>query len=170
MTSEEAVFLRNYLVRQIEHEHGVTQRALAALPEERREYRPHTNARSAIEVAWHLANCEVWFLEGVIHGEFGQEHVRMPKHIRTAQDVIAWHEKDVPGLIAEVKSLSPEQLTRRAALPGLASYPAVTYLLTLLVHTAHHRGQFSAYLRAMGARVPAIYGGSADEPFHAAAR
>jgi uncharacterized damage-inducible protein DinB len=169
MTSEEAVFLRNYLIRQIEHERATTQRVLEALPEERREYRPHTDARSAIELAWHLANCEIWFLEGIIHGEFAPEHVRMPKHIRTVRDVIAWYENNVPGLIAEVKNLSPDQLTRRSELLGQSSYPAVTYLSALLVHTAHHRGQLAAYLRAMGARVPSIYGGSADEPFRAAA-
>ena len=31
-------------------------------------------------------------------------------------------------------------------------------------HSIHHRGQLAAYLRAMGSKVPAIYGGSADEP------
>ena len=42
--------------------------------------------------------------------------------------------------------------------------PAVTYLNFLNLHSSHHRGQLSAYLRPMGAKVPAIYGGSADEP------
>ena len=28
----------------------------------------------------------------------------------------------------------------------------------------HHRGQLSTYLRPMGAKVPQIYGPSADEP------
>jgi uncharacterized damage-inducible protein DinB len=32
-------------------------------------------------------------------------------------------------------------------------------------HSVHHRGQLSTYLRPMGSKVPAIYGGSADEPF-----
>ncbi len=29
----------------------------------------------------------------------------------------------------------------------------------------HHRGQMTVYLRAVGGRVPSIYGGSADEPW-----
>ena len=29
-------------------------------------------------------------------------------------------------------------------------------------HSVHHRGQLSAYLRAMGSKVPDIYGPSAD--------
>ncbi len=30
-------------------------------------------------------------------------------------------------------------------------------------HWAHHRGQMTVYLRLMGAKVPALYGPSADE-------
>lgn len=40
-----------------------------------------------------------------------------------------------------------------ASFPGMANN-----------HGVHHRGQLAAYLRAMGSKVPAIYGGSADEP------
>jgi uncharacterized damage-inducible protein DinB len=43
-------------------------------------------------------------------------------------------------------------------------FPAVVYLQLMVNHSIHHRGQLSAYLRPMGAKVPAIYGGSADEP------
>lgn len=32
-----------------------------------------------------------------------------------------------------------------------------------LLHLAHHRGQMTVYLRLMGAKVPAIYGPSADD-------
>jgi uncharacterized damage-inducible protein DinB len=41
----------------------------------------------------------------------------------------------------------------------------VLYLDVWMHHTIHHRGQLSTYLRAMNARVPDIYGGSADEQF-----
>ena len=43
--------------------------------------------------------------------------------------------------------------------------PNTQYLVFCAVHGAHHRGQLSAYLRPMGGTVPAIYGGSADEPY-----
>jgi uncharacterized damage-inducible protein DinB len=33
-----------------------------------------------------------------------------------------------------------------------------------LLDMVHHRGQISTYLRPMGAKVPQIYGPSADEP------
>jgi uncharacterized damage-inducible protein DinB len=47
---------------------------------------------------------------------------------------------------------------------GMFNLPAVMYLQFMLNHSIHHRGQLSAYLRPMGAKVPSIYGGSFDEP------
>ena len=47
--------------------------------------------------------------------------------------------------------------------------PVVIYVGWWANHIIHHRGQLSTYLRAMNAHVPSIYGGSADEPFGAAA-
>jgi uncharacterized damage-inducible protein DinB len=39
-------------------------------------------------------------------------------------------------------------------------------LFQLMMHDMiHHRGQFSVYLRMAGAKVPSIYGPSADEPW-----
>jgi uncharacterized damage-inducible protein DinB len=38
----------------------------------------------------------------------------------------------------------------------------VAYFEFSLRHSIHHRGQLSAYLRAMGGKVPAIYGESYD--------
>jgi uncharacterized damage-inducible protein DinB len=43
-------------------------------------------------------------------------------------------------------------------------WPVVSYLGFANNHGIHHRGQLAAYLRALGSKVPAIYGGSADEP------
>ena len=49
----------------------------------------------------------------------------------------------------------------------MMTQPNVTYLGFANNHGIHHRGQLAAYLRAMGSKVPSIYGGSADEPFQA---
>lgn len=37
-------------------------------------------------------------------------------------------------------------------------------LFGFLFDAIHHRGQLSTYLRPMGAKVPSIYGPSADDP------
>ena len=58
--------------------------------------------------------------------------------------------------------LSGEQLAKIVDFRGVFQMPAVAYLNFSLHHTIHHRGQLSTYLRAMGGKVPAIYGESYD--------
>jgi len=41
--------------------------------------------------------------------------------------------------------------------------PRYEMIQDTLLHWAHHRGQMTVYLRLMGAKVPAIYGPSADD-------
>jgi uncharacterized damage-inducible protein DinB len=47
----------------------------------------------------------------------------------------------------------------------LGDIPKQQFLWFLLHDQIHHRGQFSVYLRIAGARVPSIYGPTADEPW-----
>jgi uncharacterized damage-inducible protein DinB len=42
--------------------------------------------------------------------------------------------------------------------------PLGDMLFGFLFDAIHHRGQLSTYLRPMGAKVPSIYGPSADDP------
>lgn len=41
--------------------------------------------------------------------------------------------------------------------------PRYVFIQDTINHWAHHRGQMTVYLRLMGAKVPAIYGPSADD-------
>jgi uncharacterized damage-inducible protein DinB len=165
MHPQQAEFLVEFLLPRMEQEQGLTRRVLAAVPEECREYRPHAAARSALELAWHMAASEIWYLDGVLHGHFAPEQPRMPPHIRTIAGVCSFHERNVPSLIDELRAAPAGQFTQEIDCDGHAQC-AAAILLGCLMHTAHHRGQLSAYLRAIGAKVPPIYGGSADEPFH----
>jgi uncharacterized damage-inducible protein DinB len=61
--------------------------------------------------------------------------------------------------------MDPKKLAMPISFFGLLNHPAVVYLTLLQNHSIHHRGQLSTYIRPMGGKVPAIYGGSADEPF-----
>ena len=60
-----------------------------------------------------------------------------------------------------------EKLAATVDFFGMMQMPNVTYLGFANNHSVHHRGQLAAYLRAMGSKVPAIYGDSADEPMSA---
>jgi uncharacterized damage-inducible protein DinB len=66
--------------------------------------------------------------------------------------------------LEQVKAMTPEQLATEVDFFGVMKMPAVGLLSMALRHSIHHRGQLSSYLRAMGGKVPGIYGPSADEP------
>ena len=63
-----------------------------------------------------------------------------------------------------MKALTPEHLATEIDFFGMMKMPAVALISMAIRHSVHHRGQLSSYLRAMGGKVPGIYGPSADEP------
>jgi hypothetical protein len=71
----------------------------------------------------------------------------------------------VPPIADKIGALSGEKLAAPANFFNVFNLPLVLYMDFWIKHTVHHRGQLSMQLRAMNARVPDIYGGSADEPF-----
>jgi uncharacterized damage-inducible protein DinB len=89
----------------------------------------------------------------------------MPADVKTCHDVARWYEEDIDQRIPLLEGLSGDHLTNPVDFNGLRNDPAVDYLNIAIRHSVHHRGQLSAYLRPMGAKVPAIYVESADEPF-----
>jgi uncharacterized damage-inducible protein DinB len=65
-------------------------------------------------------------------------------------------------LIPQLQAMSDERLAQIID-AGIFRHPAVIYLTFIIHHGIHHRGWLCAYLRPMGAKVPAIYGPSHDE-------
>jgi uncharacterized damage-inducible protein DinB len=164
MTPEQAAFLLNIFLPAIRKESLTTKRVLGAVPPKKCQYRPHENSRSALELAWHIASADVWFLDGFLKGEFAMEDDNMPGDFKDSTDVVAWFEDSFPPKLEEVAKLTPDFWATPLEFFGIYNHPAVMYLQFLLFHSIHHRGQLTAYLRQMGAKVPNIYGGSFDEP------
>ena len=75
---------------------------------------------------------------------------------------MARYQVRMPAAIARLKGMPAEQWARELDMFGKWKMPAVGFLSLAVRHSIHHRGQLSAYLRAMGGKVPSIYGPSAD--------
>jgi uncharacterized damage-inducible protein DinB len=80
----------------------------------------------------------------------------------TPQDAIARYNEKIPPAMERVRALSGEHLAGQIDMMGFLQMPAVNFLSLAVKHSVHHRGQLSSYLRAMGGKVPGIYGPSAD--------
>ncbi len=165
MTPEEASVLANHLLSRMQHESQITARVIAALPDDKTSYRIHPQSRTALELAWHTVALEMWFLDSVFQGEFyAAAGSDVPDEIKTGADAAAWYSQQFEANFKKASKLSGDYLAQPMSFLRKFDYPGVIYLQMALSHTVHHRGQFAAYLRAMGAKVPAIYGGSLDEP------
>lgn len=147
----------------IQREAEITKRVIAAVPDAASGYKPDPNARTAKELAWHLANTDIQFLDGIGGLEFKMENPENKPE--TSADVAAWYEQNVKRGVARVAAMTPEQLLTPVNFVGIFNLPAVLYLGFLNNHSIHHRGELATYLRPMGSKVPSIYGGSYDEPF-----
>lgn len=165
MTSEEASTLAAHLLSRMQHESQLTAKVIAALPADKANYRIHPKARTALELAWHFTSVEIWFLDSLFQGEFyASSSATVPEEIKTGADAAAWYTEQFDLNFKKASKLSGDYLAKPMSFLRKFDYPGVIYLQMALSHTVHHRGQFAAYLRAMGASVPAIYGGSLDEP------
>ena len=163
LTAEQATVLLNAMaIPSLKAEYPVTKRVIAAIPDEKVDYRPDAIVKSAIDLAWHIVTAENRFLEAVLAGAFNLTPVPRPDEIRTAADVNNWYSPRWEENVERLRHVSAEQLTTRIDFRGLLKFPAVVYLQIGLNHTVHHRGQLSMYLRPMGAKVPSIYGESFD--------
>jgi len=161
MTPEQAKFAAQLYAQGLENEFTITKRVIAAVPEAKKSFRPDEHARTAAELAAHLASADVWFLEGILKGEFVPEP---DKKFATVAEIVEYYDKEFPAALAKVKALPPERLAKTIAAFGMFNLPAAVYLAFVNNHSIHHRAQLATYLRPMGAKVPNIYGGSYDEP------
>jgi uncharacterized damage-inducible protein DinB len=164
VSPQEACVLLNTFVPQIQKETQTTLRVLRAVPSDKGSYRPHPDSRSALELVWHTASADVWFLESFQKEKFEFEDDTMPADFRDAADIASWYEESIEANLEKLSQLPPEFWSKPLNFFGIYNLPAVMYLQFMLLHSVHHRGQLTAYLRPMGAKVPNIYGGSFDEP------
>ncbi len=163
MTPEFAAGLRAMMLDGIQNEAECTKKVIAAVPDHKSDYRPDPNARTAKELAWHIANTDVQFLDGIADLKFSMETPEVKPE--TSAEVVKWYDENMKRGIVRVAAMTPQQLITPINFFGVFNLPAVAYLGFLNNHSIHHRGELATYLRPMGSRVPSIYGGSYDEPF-----
>ncbi|MGD0416113.1 MAG: DinB family protein [Terriglobales bacterium] len=167
-TPEFVLGYRAMMLDGVAREVEITKRVLAAVPEGKRDYRPDPHARTAWELAWHIANTDVQFLDAIADLKFDMANPAQADKPATVAELVDWYDKNMKRGLDRVHALSAAQLLTPVQFFTF-NFPAVFYLGFLNNHSIHHRGELATYLRPMGSKVPSIYGGSYDEPFQAAA-
>jgi uncharacterized damage-inducible protein DinB len=165
MTSEQAKAILDHTVAYGRRELATTAKILSTVPADRLDYRPSERCMSAGELVWHIAASDVAILNGAVEGQFNFGGDR-PANTETPQQVADWYTANANAALDRCAAMSGEDATKIVDFMGVFQQPAAGFVTMAMNHSIHHRGQLSSYLRPMGAKVPAIYGMSADEnPF-----
>ena len=162
MGPTEAKTVADFLTADFEQETHTTLRVLEAVPNGRLDYRPDAKAKTGLGLARHIALEDQWLLNCVANGAFAPPPDDSDAcGIMSPADAVARYKEKVPAPLSRVRAMSGEALANTINFFA-TQLPGVNILAIAVKHSVHHRGQLSAYLRAMGGKVPGIYGPSAD--------
>ena len=165
MTGEQAKAAADVLATVLEGEFPATCQVLAAVRDENRDYRPDSKSRTAWELATHLATADIWFIDSIVKGAFEwnpEAAKQAASRFKNVDDLVAFYKAAFPERLMQLRQLPGDKLTPDLSFFGMFTWPTVRFVGFANNHSIHHRGQLAAYLRAMGSKVPNIYGPSAD--------
>lgn len=163
MDSNEAKTVAEFLIADFKNEMQTTLRVIEAVPIGHLDYRPDPKSKTALGLVRHLALEDAWLLNCIADGEFTTPPDDSDAcGIMNPADAIAYYKEKMPAALDRVRAMPGEELTNVIDMFGVIQAPGVNFLSITARHSVHHRGQLSAYLRAMGSTVPSIYGPSAD--------
>jgi uncharacterized damage-inducible protein DinB len=163
MNIADAKVVANFLIADFEHEMQTTLRVLEAVPNEHLDYRPDAKSKTGLGLLRHIALEDEWLLNCIANGVFTPPPDDSDAcGVMSPADATARYKATVPAALERVRELPGEALAGTLNLFDMMQAPGVSFLAMTVKHSVHHRGQLSTYLRAMGGKVPGIYGPSAD--------
>jgi uncharacterized damage-inducible protein DinB len=154
----------------MKREHETNLRVLRAYPADKLDLRPHARSKNAAELAWVFPTeqgmTEVALTKGF---DWSKPMPASPPPPKSLDAIIKAYEAGHARIADLLDDMSEEELMETVKFPvapkKLGDVPKIDFLWMLLSDQIHHRGQFSVYLRMAEAKVPSIYGPSADEPW-----
>ncbi|MDQ1639292.1 MAG: hypothetical protein QOF62_2631 [Pyrinomonadaceae bacterium] len=164
--------LTEFLQAELDREVERSRSALEQMPEGKYEWKPHEKSMILGYLANMVATIPNWIGLQITDaeldvapapGESKMEHKRMD----TSAELIAALDKSAAVARSAFEKTTDEHLMTNWRLLArgqvVMEAPRYQMIQDTFNHWAHHRGQMTVYLRLLGAKVPAIYGPSADD-------
>ena len=151
-------------------EHGITMRVLRAFPPDRADLQPHPTCRTARELAW-IFVMEQGMLERALTTGFDWSKAPQapPPAPESFGAIVETFDAGQKRIAEIVRGMPDERFSETVSFfvapKTLGDIPKLQFLWFVLSDQIHHRGQFSIYIRMAGAKLPSIYGPTADEPW-----
>jgi uncharacterized damage-inducible protein DinB len=163
--------IKDFLLAEMNREVDRSRRALEQAPEGKYDWKPHEKSMIFGYLANMVATIPMWIMMQINQdeldiapkdgGKFEQ------KKMASSAELVEALDKAAAGAREAFEKTSDEHLNTNWQLKAggnvVMEAPRHEMIQDTILHWAHHRGQMTVYLRLMGAKVPAIYGPSADD-------
>lgn len=163
--------LKDFLLAEMDREIDRSRRALQEAPEGKYDWKPHDKSMTFGYLANMVATIPMWIMMQLNQdeldiapkdgGKFEQKRLDTSAELVEALDQAAAGAREAFAKTTDDHLKTNWQL--KAGGKVVAEAPRHEMIQDTLLHWAHHRGQMTVYLRLMGAKVPALYGPSADD-------
>jgi uncharacterized damage-inducible protein DinB len=160
------------LIAEFDREAARTRKMLDAIPDNADlNYKPHPKSMTLGRLAAHVTDMTGdWGNHTLTMDklEFPPDHKWDPWVPANKAALLEKFDRELPATRAALVAIAPEKWDNnwQFVFGGKAWIDAPKYEVfreTVLNHMIHHRAQLTVYLRLMGAKVPGVYGPSADE-------
>ena len=163
--------LTEFLLAEFDREVGRSRSALQEVPAGKYDWKPHEKSMMFGYLVNMVATIPSWISMEIKQDELDiaptdsgkMEQKRMEK----SEELLEALDKSAADARADLEKTTDEHLmTNWKLLAGgnpVMESPRHVMIQDTINHWAHHRGQMTVYLRLMGAKVPALYGPSADD-------
>lgn len=163
--------LTELLLAEFDRELERSRRALEQVPEGKYDWKPHDKSMIFGYLADMVATIPSWIAMAVTRDELDVAPVDGPKMERvrneTSDALLKALDKAGTDARAALEQTTEEHLMTSWRLLArgqvVIETPRHVMIQDTINHWAHHRGQMTVYLRLLGAKVPALYGPSADD-------
>jgi uncharacterized damage-inducible protein DinB len=163
--------LTQFLLAELEREVDRSRRALEQVPEGKYQWKPHDRSMMFGYLADMVATIPSWIALEITRDDLDIAPTDGSSLKRTPNETSAALLEALDRTAAEARealqhTTDEHLLTNWRLKTGgrvVQESPRYEVIQDTINHWAHHRGQMTVYLRLMGAKVPAIYGPSADD-------
>lgn len=165
----ETTTIRQLLLPELESEFDKTRKVFAALPEGHADFKPAEKSMAFGRLAGHVAEITDYISLILTSPDIDVGALGMtPLVFETVPQLMAEFNHRADKTITTLKNVSDETFQQQWKLtyhthPIFSGNRYTAYREMGVNQMVHHRGQLTVYLRLLGAKVPGIYGPSADD-------
>jgi uncharacterized damage-inducible protein DinB len=166
--------LKQLFLEQLEREAASSRKVIERVPEGQNGWKPHERSMEMGYLAALVATMPGWPALMIDRDELNladpANEIMRVKAVETRAELLSLLDEALAKSRKSLEGTTEEHLLKpwRLRINEKVASEGPRYMMiaeSALTHMAHHRGQLTVYLRLNDAKVPAVYGPSADERF-----